>query len=140
MRIPEEDIASLHIGWESKEFFYGCIVLRSNKNFARIGAHVTCELYEKTPNSICVVHDFDNHHGHSLSIQLAPFADVYVPAHLGNMDAVLNRLGNLRRFPASRNAAFHILPATCSHSHCDVSSSCKTFRYNQKRLASQGSV
>jgi hypothetical protein len=52
----------------------------------------------------------------------------------------LNRPGNLRHFPASRNTAFHILPVTSRHLHCDVFLGCKTFRCNQRRLASQGSV
>ena len=52
----------------------------------------------------------------------------------------MNRPGNLRHFPASRNTAFHILPVTFRRSHCDAFLGCKTFRCNQRRLASQGSV
>jgi hypothetical protein len=50
----------------------------------------------------------------------------------------MNRPGNLRHFPASRNTAFHILPVTSRQSHCDVFLGDKTFRSNKKILASQG--
>jgi hypothetical protein len=86
VKIREEEISSFNINWDNKaHIFDDCIVVFTNNNFARIGARIMCELYEKTPNSIYVAHDFDNHHWHSVSIQLAAFADVYVPAHLGDL-------------------------------------------------------
>jgi hypothetical protein len=89
IKIREEDIPSLNINWSDKEgIFNECIVVLTNNNFARIGTQIMCALYEKTPNSIYVIHDFDNHHWHSVSIQLATFADVYVPAHLSDLSAV----------------------------------------------------
>lgn len=64
--------------------FKDSIVIMTNNIFAEIGAYELCELYEKTPNTIYVVHDYDNHHWVNNSAQAALFSDIYIPAHQGD--------------------------------------------------------
>jgi hypothetical protein len=57
------------------------LVISTSNIFADIGSITFSKLYENLPNSIFVMHDYDNHHWISNNIQLAIFSDVYVPAH-----------------------------------------------------------
>ncbi len=56
------------------------------------------------------------------------------------VEEFINRPGNLRYFPSSRNTAFNILSVTSQHSNCAGVWGCKTFRCNQRHLVSKGSV
>jgi hypothetical protein len=61
--------------------FENSYVLLTNNNVAAVGLNKYTELYKNLPNTFFIIHDFDNHHWHELSIQLAIFSDAYVPAH-----------------------------------------------------------
>jgi hypothetical protein len=86
VKISEEEIASIDFSNTNiAALFTHSLVIFSNNNFARIGGQRMCDIFNRTPSTIYAVHDFDNHHWHSLSIHLALFADIYVPAHLADL-------------------------------------------------------
>ena len=57
------------------------LVVSTSNLFAEIGAVRLGMLYERLPNTIFVMHDYDNHHWINNNLQVAIFSDVYVPAH-----------------------------------------------------------
>jgi hypothetical protein len=57
------------------------LVISTSNLFAEIGAVRLGMLYERLPNTIFVIQDYDNHHWISNNLQVAIFSDVYVPAH-----------------------------------------------------------
>lgn len=70
-RIPDEVTINLE----------NSLIITTSNIFAEIGSIRFGKLYENLPNSVFVIHDYDNHHWISNNIQAAIFADVYVPAH-----------------------------------------------------------
>jgi hypothetical protein len=89
VRLKEEQVSSLDVAASGvASLLDGSLFLLTSNNFARIGPQKMCDIFAKTPHTIFAVHDFDNHHWHTLSLQSAMFADVYVPAHLGDFSAV----------------------------------------------------
>ncbi len=78
------------INISDKEFLYSnfdfndSLLLLTNNNLAQIGPSDFSRFIEKYESSVVVIHDFDNHHWHHLSIACAVVADVYVPAHLSS--------------------------------------------------------
>jgi hypothetical protein len=69
----------------------GAIVIMTNNNVAKIDYTRMASLIEAAPNTLFVIHDFDNHHWHDHSIKCALFADVYAPAHLSDF-AIAGRI------------------------------------------------
>lgn len=76
---------------ECRKRLEGAIVIMTNNNVAKINATSLATLIEATPNTIYVIHDFDNHHWHDHSIKCALLADVYAPAHLSDL-ALVSRI------------------------------------------------
>lgn len=64
----------------------GAIVIMTNNNVAKIDPIKLATIIEATPNTLYVIHDFDNHHWHEQSIKCALLADVYAPAHLSDFN------------------------------------------------------
>ena len=64
--------------------FNDSLLLLTNNNLAQIGPSDFSRFIEQYESSVVVIHDFDNHHWHHLSIACAVVADVYVPAHLSS--------------------------------------------------------
>ena len=69
----------------------GSIVILNNNNVAKIDYMKMASLIEATPNTLFVIHDFDNHHWHDHSVKCALFADIYAPAHLSDF-AIVGRI------------------------------------------------
>ncbi|MFN5445803.1 MAG: hypothetical protein ACK5AJ_04055 [bacterium] len=69
----------------------GSVVIMTNNNVAKIEPLKMAALVEATPNTVFVVHDFDNHHWHDHSIKCALLADIYAPAHLSDF-AIVSRI------------------------------------------------
>jgi hypothetical protein len=57
------------------------VTVSTSNIFAEIGAVRLGQLYESLPNTIFVMHDYDNHHWISNNLQVAIFSDVYAPSH-----------------------------------------------------------
>jgi hypothetical protein len=69
---------------ECRNMLEGAVVIMTNNNVAKIQPIKMAEICEAAPNTLFVIHDFDNHHWHDHSIKCALLADVYAPAHLGD--------------------------------------------------------
>ena len=57
------------------------LITMTSNVFAEIGIQKLALLYEKLPQSIFVIHDYDNHHWFENNLQGAIFSDVYIPSH-----------------------------------------------------------
>ena len=57
------------------------LITMTSNIFAEIGIQKLSSLYEKLPQSIFVVHDYDNHHWFENNLQAAIFSDIYIPSH-----------------------------------------------------------
>jgi hypothetical protein len=64
--------------------FNDSLLLLTNNNLAQIGPSDFSRFIEQYESSVVVIHDFDNHHWHHLSIACAAVADMYIPAHLSS--------------------------------------------------------
>ena len=64
------------------DLFQDSIIIMTNNLFAQIGIDKLSSIYERIPNSIWVIQDYDNHHWIENSIQASVFADIYFPAHM----------------------------------------------------------
>jgi hypothetical protein len=49
--------------------------------FAEIGSSRLGKLYAGTPNTLYAIHDYDNHHWLNNNVEVAIFADLYIPSH-----------------------------------------------------------
>ncbi len=67
---------------ELSDLFQDSIIIMTNNLFAQIGIDKLSSIYEKLPNSVWVIQDYDNHHWIENSIQASIFADVYFPSHM----------------------------------------------------------
>jgi len=76
-----EDIKSDVNDIQLAELLNRSLVISTSNIFAEIGTVRLGDLASKLPNTIFVIHDYDNHHWINNNIQVAIFADVYVPAH-----------------------------------------------------------
>jgi hypothetical protein len=80
------------------------LVITTSNIFADIGSARMSAIAERLPNTIFVVHDYDNHHWIKNSLQVAIFADVYAPAHQSdNLLASRVNRNILGRLPCSSN-------------------------------------
>ena len=60
------------------------LVILTNNNLAKIGPVNFINYIQQFESAVVVIHDFDNHHWHHLSVTCALAADVYIPAHLSS--------------------------------------------------------
>ncbi len=67
---------------ELSDLFQDSAIMMTNNLFAQIGIDKLSTIYEKIPNSVWVIQDYDNHHWIENSIQASVFADIYFPAHM----------------------------------------------------------
>jgi hypothetical protein len=69
------------------KIFENSIVILSNNN-VMVNNELTAliELYLRSPTSVFVIWDFDNHHWFALSGILAAICDLYVPTHADNLE------------------------------------------------------
>ena len=67
------------------EIFQNSVVVMTNNNAAKIGLDKLAEFALAAKNTLLAIHDYDNHHWVTLSLQLSVVADVYFPAHLTDM-------------------------------------------------------
>ena len=79
---------------ECRNMLEGSVVIMTNNNVAKIQPIKMAEICETGPNTLFVIHDFDNHHWHDHSIKCALLADVYAPAHLSDF-AIAGRINPL---------------------------------------------
>jgi hypothetical protein len=92
--ISDDELSALaENALECRNKLEGAVVIMTNNNVAKIEPVKMAALVEATPNTVFVVHDFDNHHWHDHSIKCALLADVYAPAHLTDF-AVVGRLNS----------------------------------------------
>lgn len=64
------------------DLFQDSIIIMTNNLFAQIGIDKLTLIYERIPNSVWVIQDYDNHHWIENSIQAFVFANIYFPAHM----------------------------------------------------------
>ncbi len=84
--------------------FKDSLVITTSNLFAEIGSARMGALAERLPSTIFVVHDYDNHHWINNNVQVAIFADVYVPAHQSdNLMASRVNPNILGRIPCGSN-------------------------------------
>jgi hypothetical protein len=76
---------------QARKILEGSLVILTNNNVAKITPGTMAERIGLLPNTLFVIHDFDNHHWHEHSMQCALLADVYVPAHLTDY-SILSRI------------------------------------------------
>jgi hypothetical protein len=83
--LPEQALSS-NVGNPKalRESLEGTIVIMTNNNVAKIGSTKLAQIIEATPNTLYLIHDFDNHHWYEHSMQCALLADIYAPAHLSD--------------------------------------------------------
>ena len=53
----------------------------TNNNLAKITPSKFAHVVESTPTTAYIIHDYDSHHWHEMSVQAALLADIYFPAH-----------------------------------------------------------
>jgi hypothetical protein len=90
--ILDADLSSIYANSEvCRSKLEGAIVIMTNNNVAKIDPIKLATIIEATPNTLYVIHDFDNHHWHEHSIKCALLADIYAPAHLSDF-AIVGRI------------------------------------------------
>jgi hypothetical protein len=89
----EEDKIRLLMKNPNDEIFLNSIVVLTNNNAAKVGVENLSEFAEAAKSTILAIHDYDNHHWLTLSLQLSIVADVYFPAHLTDL-SIISRLNS----------------------------------------------
>lgn len=89
-QIAEEKMRDL-IANSDAEIFQNAVLVLTNNNAAKIGLEQLANFANAARNTLIAIHDYDNHHWVTLSLQLSIIADVYFPAHLTDM-SVAGRL------------------------------------------------
>ncbi len=77
---------------ELSVLFQDSIIIMTNNLFAQIGIEKLSSIYERLPNSVWVIQDYDNHHWIENSIQASIFADIYFPAHMDGEISLLTKI------------------------------------------------
>lgn len=91
-RLNQEELKSaLKSSENSNSRFDNAVIVMTNNNASHLGLDLLDRLNEKLPKSIVAVHDYDNHHWHEMSLNIAANVDVYFPAHLTD-NAMTSRL------------------------------------------------
>ena len=88
-KMPEQELAALceDVNLGEKQL-NSCIVIFTNNNLAKITPNKLSALVSACTQTLFIIHDFDNHHWHEMSIKCALLSDVYAPAHLADLSII----------------------------------------------------
>lgn len=97
---PGADIQFFNMQSAPKVFENSIVILSNNNVMVNNELSALIELYLRSPTSVFVIWDFDNHHWFALSGMLASICDLYVPTHADNLEA-LSRYNNIMAGPVT---------------------------------------